>query len=208
VLLGDPPIDWDTVRTKADYERFADRDLSLAETVQREVVARHHKGLLIAGGVHVAYDRDSARELPDRRRGAGELLRRRGVRYFAFWRADRDPGRAPCANAASSPCVVLVKGSPYERSSFLPFAPKGISVLKIINGEKKWVPLDESDWPPARDLADGLMFYPAQTMVLPSLTLYDDGYRAELRRRAAILSEVYGMDFNKEMESMLAETTP
>ncbi|MBV8516819.1 MAG: hypothetical protein JO197_05375 [Acidobacteria bacterium] len=53
VLLGDPPIPWEQVKTRADYERFADRDFSYAEVVDREVFAKHHKALLIAGAMHV-----------------------------------------------------------------------------------------------------------------------------------------------------------
>ncbi|HKB72406.1 MAG TPA: hypothetical protein VKH46_16330, partial [Thermoanaerobaculia bacterium] len=38
VLLGDPPIDWSTVRTADDYGRFADRDRFFTNVVEREVL--------------------------------------------------------------------------------------------------------------------------------------------------------------------------
>src|SRR3712207_969930 len=46
VLLGDPPVDWPTVRT-ADEVHALNRDAHYAEVVEREVLARGHRALLI-----------------------------------------------------------------------------------------------------------------------------------------------------------------
>jgi hypothetical protein len=52
-LLGDPPIDWSQVKTPADAQWFFNlRDSHPAALIQREVLARHHKALLMYGEGH------------------------------------------------------------------------------------------------------------------------------------------------------------
>lgn len=53
VLLGDPPIDWSTVRSKNDWMSMAlQRDAHFAGVVEREVLQKGHRALLIAGTGH------------------------------------------------------------------------------------------------------------------------------------------------------------
>src|SRR5262245_59162516 len=50
VLLGDPPIRWDEVTTKEDHRKWIEmRDIFPAEVVQREVLAKHRKALIVYG---------------------------------------------------------------------------------------------------------------------------------------------------------------
>lgn len=53
VLLGDPPIDWNVVRSMQDYAAFTDRDGFYAETVLKGVLAHRHRALLLTGISHV-----------------------------------------------------------------------------------------------------------------------------------------------------------
>jgi hypothetical protein len=57
VLLGDPPLDWSKVRGPADIpaaEPFVlSRDAHYAQVVEREVLVRGRRALLIAGGGHL-----------------------------------------------------------------------------------------------------------------------------------------------------------
>ncbi|WP_293909010.1 hypothetical protein [Deinococcus sp.] len=54
VVLADPPIDWTRINSTKDYVRFVDRDGFYARTVEREILAKHQRALLIAGLGHVA----------------------------------------------------------------------------------------------------------------------------------------------------------
>ena len=55
VLLGDPPIEWENVRTLDDLNRWGgQRDSHAAEVVQREVIAKKRRALLVYGDEHVA----------------------------------------------------------------------------------------------------------------------------------------------------------
>jgi len=53
ILLADPPIDWDQVHTKQDYQKWlALRDTFPAELIEREVLAKHRRALAVFGNMH------------------------------------------------------------------------------------------------------------------------------------------------------------
>lgn len=54
VLLGDPPIRWEEVTTKADHRKWIEmRETFPAELVQREVLAKRRRALLVYGVGHL-----------------------------------------------------------------------------------------------------------------------------------------------------------
>jgi len=54
VLLGDPPMNWDSVHDFADLRKaIGDRDGFAVEVVRREVLAKRRRALLIYGGQHL-----------------------------------------------------------------------------------------------------------------------------------------------------------
>jgi len=54
VLAGDPPIDWDQVKTTEDYLKFlADRDVTTASVMEKEVLSKHRKALMLFGTFHL-----------------------------------------------------------------------------------------------------------------------------------------------------------
>jgi hypothetical protein len=62
VLLADPPIDWSMIHDRTGWERIAaTRDRHAADVIDREVLARGHRALLLFGSGHInneeAFDR-------------------------------------------------------------------------------------------------------------------------------------------------------
>ncbi len=55
ILLGDPPIDWDAVRTSEDRQEALrlGRSAYPADLIMREVLARQRRALVIYGGMHL-----------------------------------------------------------------------------------------------------------------------------------------------------------
>jgi hypothetical protein len=53
VVIADSPIDWTSVHGRADLQQWANRDRWAADAVEREVVARHHKALIVYGSFHL-----------------------------------------------------------------------------------------------------------------------------------------------------------
>jgi hypothetical protein len=60
VWLGEPPIDWSQVRTRADLAAVEGRDAHAAGVIERNILALNRKALVIYGGAH--FDRASAEE--------------------------------------------------------------------------------------------------------------------------------------------------
>lgn len=54
VLACDPPIDWNHISTLAEAAPSLDRDGFCSGLVEREVLDRHHKALLVMGDGHIA----------------------------------------------------------------------------------------------------------------------------------------------------------
>lgn len=55
VLAGDPPIDWDQVKTFKDVMRFFNREASIASVMENEVLSKHRKALMLFGILHLLH---------------------------------------------------------------------------------------------------------------------------------------------------------
>jgi hypothetical protein len=55
VLAGDPPIDWDQVKSAQDISKFADRDASVASVMEKEVLSKHRRALMLFGIFHLMH---------------------------------------------------------------------------------------------------------------------------------------------------------
>jgi hypothetical protein len=55
VLAGDPPIDWDQIKTSEDTNKFYDRDPSIAAVMEKEVLSKHRKALMLFGTFHLMH---------------------------------------------------------------------------------------------------------------------------------------------------------
>jgi hypothetical protein len=88
ILLGDPPIDWSAVKTPADYRPWGlQRDSHPAALIQREVLARSRKALVIYGDGHLQArsERPADRSPAFSRRRASASSR--SPRRSSIWRA-------------------------------------------------------------------------------------------------------------------------
>lgn len=77
VWLGEPPIDWAQIKGRADLEKLgAQRDSHPAEIIEREILGRNKKALVIYGGAHFMRGRNTVRPAAAARPGAEAALRR------------------------------------------------------------------------------------------------------------------------------------
>jgi hypothetical protein len=56
VLAGDPPIDWDQIKGPTDIMRLVHRDEGIATVMEREVLSKHRKALMLFGTMHLMHD--------------------------------------------------------------------------------------------------------------------------------------------------------
>jgi hypothetical protein len=54
VLAGDPPINWDQIRSQKDIGTY-DRDQSIASVMEKEVLSKHRKALMLFGIYHLMH---------------------------------------------------------------------------------------------------------------------------------------------------------
>jgi hypothetical protein len=52
VLAGDPPIDWDQIKSFQDILKPGPRDTSIASVMEKEVLSKHRKALMLFGTFH------------------------------------------------------------------------------------------------------------------------------------------------------------
>jgi len=200
VVLGDPAIPWAETKDAAAYRRHAERDRYYADVVEREVLAKDHRALLVYGGLHFL----RGGPLPKSSPSAGAILDRDHPQALHIvWTLPGSQELATSLELSRSPELVVLADSPLGEHSFAPLSPKGIQVQVL----GQWKPLEEAAWPPMAEVVDSLLYLgPAETEVLPDPAIYRDAaYQAELRRRAAILQEVYGMDFLPELEALVRD---
>ena len=53
VLAGDPPIDWQQVKSADDIRKFGSRNPTIASVMEKEVLAKHRKALMLFGTFHL-----------------------------------------------------------------------------------------------------------------------------------------------------------
>jgi len=55
MLAGDPPIDWDQVKSSQNTAKFSDRDASIASVMEKQVLSKHRKALMLFGNFHLMH---------------------------------------------------------------------------------------------------------------------------------------------------------
>jgi hypothetical protein len=60
VLAGDPPIDWDKVKTSEEALQFVDREASIVSVMEKEVLSKHRKALMLFGPFHLLHGIDDS----------------------------------------------------------------------------------------------------------------------------------------------------
>jgi hypothetical protein len=55
VLAGDSPVDWDQIKSPEDVIRLVHRDASIASVMEKEVLSKHRKALMLFGTFHLMH---------------------------------------------------------------------------------------------------------------------------------------------------------
>jgi hypothetical protein len=151
VLFGDPPIDWDTVETAADHRRFLEqRDTFPAELIQREVLARGRKALVVYGGMHL-----QRKNLIANYESGGlaatvishlETIGR--TRAFTIWPAAEPQKFQADVSAWPSPSLALLRGTQLGAPDFADYYGPGLPRIRLVDGRPDFSsrPLAREEW--------------------------------------------------------------
>ncbi len=207
VVLGDPAIPWSEVRNAQEFSLYEDRNGFFAEAARREVLAKGRRGLLVYGNAHWMEKGPLDPAFPKMKPNAAVLLN--GSHPGALFTIMSLPASGEVVKELGiddSPGLLVLGGTGLGERSYALIAPRG-KVQVVENGERVWKPIWEMPWPPMRDVVDGLLWLGGdKARVDPSPEIYlEPAYQNELRRRAAILSEVYGFDLGEELQALIDE---
>ena len=210
LVLGDPPIDWSKVMTAKAFEPFGERDEFYAGLVEREVLARHRRALLISGELH------ALRKLPPHEKDDGDtfseptvvqLIDKKHPGALFTISMVTTPAAAEALKMGAPPSFRVVHGSELEHADFGLIAPAWKATPIVVNGKHDWK-LDPSNrWPHMGKVVDGIVYLGGdETRTFPPPTIYlEPAYQEQLRKRAAIIKEYNGQDFLPILEDMIKE---
>jgi hypothetical protein len=189
VLAGDPPIDWDQVKSFQDRSKFTDRDGSIASVMEKEVLAKHRKALMLFGTFHLFHGQAESgmsrnavsiyeKDYPNVTFVISDLLR-----------FNADSLALPSSPFAAWPIPSIARakgtwlGALDSGHFFLPLIMIDQD-CKIQNGFPKGVQK------PMAELVDAFLYLGPQDLALwekmPADIALDADYRKELRRREAL----------------------
>jgi hypothetical protein len=215
VLAGDPPIDWTQTNSASDIPRsYGDRDIETLRIIERDVLGRSRKALVIIGGQHIYRESPGNQVVPPalERATLGDQLNRLHPGAAYVIESVFGDGSAPLARLASARArsgeMIRVSGTPLGDTSSSMLFGTGMTRFRVVNGARVPVVLTSNDYPSLGKTLDALIYHgPANPRLLASPAVYvnSPAYVAEIRRRIAVLSKFYGGDFwTEELDAQLA----
>jgi hypothetical protein len=204
VHLGDPPIDWSTVHTAADFEKFAKRDTFYFSIVDR-LLASKRKALLIYGAVHFLKKDVRGPDAGPAREPLPELAQRYGAQLFSIWPVT---GPSKLVQPTQFPDLLLVHGTSLGKLSSKELFGPNLMFFRKVNGKQEMYSPPADTMPRLGDVVDALLFVSPSNVVtrVPKSVFKDTRYLDDLKRRAPILQAVFGMDFLKSLEDERRES--
>ena len=126
VLLGDPPIEWENVRTPEEHRRWVEmRDTFPADLIQQEVVAKGRHALLRYGQMHYQRQQMAANYEwdGDAQTIVSRLEHVHHASVFTIWTSRLLPTIQADAANWPSPSVALVRGTVLGAADFTAYYP-------------------------------------------------------------------------------------
>ena len=176
VLAGDPPIDWDQVKTRDDAWRYFKRDETIASVMEKEVLARHRKALMLFGTFHLMHGQEIS----------AVSTYEKNYPHVTF--VISDLGNYDTSRFASwpNPSLVPTKGTWLGALSPSDIWDAGVRVIdcKVQNG------FPPELQKPVKDVVDAFLYLGPRDLRLseptPAGVALDNEYMTELQRRQAL----------------------
>jgi hypothetical protein len=190
VLLGDPPIDWEKVKTRDDHGKWiAMRETFPADLVRREVLAKRRRGLLVYGVAHLQRKNPQANfESTGLAASLVSLLEDGGASVFNIGLPLDLANRYPYVASWSVPSLVVTQGTEIGAAPIAYDGPR----VSVQTGQM--VPIPRDQWRSMRteDQFNALLYIGpraswSDAMVSPALCA--DRTYVEMRTRRMALVE-------------------
>ena len=195
VLLGDPPIEWETVNTPEDHRKWIEmRDTYPADLIQREVLSKGRKALLTYGQMHFQRKNVAANYESE---GPAETIVSRlenkwGAQVFTIFTADV-AWLQPDAASWPVPSIAIVRGTVLGAADFTAYyGSEAMRRFAIRDGKPDFTaPIARDQWRTLRaeDQFDAVLYAgkgPSPTVDLDPARCADKADIQEHLRRAAV----------------------
>ncbi|MEQ1898585.1 MAG: hypothetical protein ABL971_14495 [Vicinamibacterales bacterium] len=160
ILLGDPPIDWATVKTPDDFQPWlGQRDTFPAQVLHRDVLARGRRALVLFGTGHLQRRNQASnyQMIAPEAQTVVSLLERDGTRVFVVRTAgdSQTPAQGFGIESWSVPSLALLRGTTLgtseEPSSRMP---------RAILRDGRFVPVPREDYAalPLQEQVDAVLY--------------------------------------------------
>jgi hypothetical protein len=164
VLLGDPPIDWENVKTAEEHRHWIEmRDTFPADLIQQEVLAKGRRALLTYGQMHFQRKNLNANYEFE---GPAETIVSRlenkwGAKVFTIFTADVS-SLEPDAASWPSPSLAIARGTVLGAADFTVYYPsEAIGRFPIRDGKPDFsAPIPRDQWKTLRaeDQFDAVLY--------------------------------------------------
>jgi hypothetical protein len=212
VILGDPPIDWTAVNNVDDYNRWGnERDTHAAAVIQREVLDKNRRGLVIYGGLHLQRQNVFPKEsdvVDDRLIPA--LL---DAKIFTIWTNTVELSSLQTDVAEwPMPSLALLRGTALGAVDFRFYYPH--SIMRIAAEDVASVAVPPEQWGASRmeDQFDAMLYLGSRSGItyarLPRALCADHTYVAKRVRRMSLagLTASDIDEFKRSCESRVIST--
>ena len=151
VVLGDPPIEWENVRTPEGYDKWLEqRDTFPADLIQREVLAKGRRALLTYGQMH--FQRKNLVANYESEGPAATIVSRlegrTGTKVFAIWTSTDLAKLQPDVARWPVPSIAIVRGTVLGAADFTFYYPsEAMGRIPIRDGKPDFShPIPRDQW--------------------------------------------------------------
>lgn len=184
VLAGDPPVDWDRVKSFQDILNLSHRDASIASVMEKEVLSKHRRALMLFGTFHLMHGNPSAVSIFEKDYPNLTFV----ISDLGVFNLERSTTSQMPVTTWPVPSLVRAKGTWLGALDLAHFLPPPILIDEKDCTVQNEFPKDLQK--PMADLVDAFLYLGPQNLMLkeqmPADIALDVDYRMELRRRETL----------------------
>lgn len=199
VLAGDPPIDWDQIKSFQDVMKFGNRDASIASVMKTQVLAKHRKALMLFGTFHLFHAASAVaiyeKEYPN-------------VTFVIDSLGANTSLSLPSGTFATWPIPALAraKGTWLGAMDLARFYPPPVMLDKDCNVHREFPKRLQR---PIEDLVDAFLYLGTPSLMLlqktPADVVLDQDYMKEWRRREMLPGSPFGAEDLDEFQRQIVD---
>lgn len=165
VLLGEPPLDWNKVRSEAEYiaqvNALGNRDGYAAELIRREVLDKGRRALIVYGSLHFQRKpvwANYGSGWPEADTLVMQLEAQAPREVFTIWRVKASMQAPQYFSAWRVPSLALLKNTDLGTTDFIRYFPYGGERRAIRDGKPVVIPREEWKSLPMQEQFDAVIY--------------------------------------------------